>query len=174
MSKSKCYDQRKWPWCCHPQICRQPPRSDSLICRIKTRYPFLIEVSARRRGRWQSHLTKAIAEARWRASARVCISFSPTGHPVKSVIILVQVPAGVEFVFTTRISSSTSNSKPVKAAVTTSSNFSVGNQGLTPPLHCPGSTLMTLYIYPRTQTGCKSSWWDTHALDIWQFHCQIL
>ena len=32
---------------------------------------------------------------------------------------------------------------------------------------------MTLYIYPRTQTGCKSSWWDTHALDIWQFHCQI-
>ena len=51
--------------------------------------------------------------------------------------------------------------------------FPVGNQDLTPPLHCPGSTSMTLYIYPRTQTGCQSSWWDTHALDIWQFHCQI-
>ena len=32
---------------------------------------------------------------------------------------------------------------------------------------------MTLYIYPRTQTGFQSSWWDTYALDIWQFHCQI-
>ena len=28
---------------------------------------------------------------------------------------------------------------------------------------------MTLYIYPRTQTGCKSSWWDTHAVDICNF-----
>ena len=32
---------------------------------------------------------------------------------------------------------------------------------------------MTLYIHPRNQTGCKSSWWDTHAVDIWQFHCRI-
>ena len=39
--------------------------------RIKTEHPFLVEVSARRRGRWQSHLTEAIAEVRWRASARV-------------------------------------------------------------------------------------------------------
>ena len=39
--------------------------------RIKTEHPFLVLVSARRRGRWQSHLTEAIAEVRWRASARV-------------------------------------------------------------------------------------------------------
>ena len=39
--------------------------------RIKTEHPFLVEVSARRRGRWQSHLTEAIAEVRWGASARV-------------------------------------------------------------------------------------------------------
>ena len=51
--------------------------------------------------------------------------------------------------------------------------FLVGNQGLAPPLHCPGSMLMTLYIHPWTQTGCKYSWWDTDALDIWQFHLQI-
>ena len=24
-----------------------------------------------------------------------------------------------------------------------------------------------------SQTGFQSSWWDTHALEIWQFHCQI-
>ena len=54
-----------------------------------------------------------------------------------------------------------------------SQTFPVGNHGLKSPLHYPGSTLMTLYIYPRTQTGCKSSWWDTHAVDIWQFDCQI-
>ena len=42
-----------------------------MVYRIKTEHPFLVEVSARRRGRWQSHLTEAIAEVRWRASARV-------------------------------------------------------------------------------------------------------
>ena len=40
------------------------------VYRIKTEHPFLVEVSARRRGRWQSHLTEAIAEVRWCASAR--------------------------------------------------------------------------------------------------------
>ena len=40
-------------------------------------------------------------------------------------------------------------------------------------LHYPGSTSMTLCINPRTQTCYKSSWWDTHAIDIWQFHCRI-
>ena len=44
---------------------------DDLGYRIKTEHPFLVEVSAQRRGRWQSHLTEAIAEVRWRASARV-------------------------------------------------------------------------------------------------------
>ena len=48
--------------------------------------------------------------------------------------------------------------------------FPVGNQGLIPSLHCPGSTSMALYIYPSTQTGFQSSWWDTHAPGIWQFH----
>ena len=38
---------------------------------IKTEHPFLVEVSVRSWGRWQSHLTEAIAEVRWRASARV-------------------------------------------------------------------------------------------------------
>ena len=42
-----------------------------LVCSIKNGHPFLVEVSARRRGRWQSHLTEAIAEVRWRASALV-------------------------------------------------------------------------------------------------------
>ena len=41
------------------------------ICGIKTGHPFLVEVSGRRWGRWQSHLTEVIAEVRWRASARV-------------------------------------------------------------------------------------------------------
>ena len=38
---------------------------------IKTGHPFLVEVSARTPGQWQSHLTVAIAEVRWCASARV-------------------------------------------------------------------------------------------------------
>ena len=42
-----------------------------LVCRITIGHPFLVELSARRRGRWQSHLTETIAEVRWRASARV-------------------------------------------------------------------------------------------------------
>ena len=42
-----------------------------IIYRTKAGHPFLVEVSVRRRGRWQSHLTKAIAEIRWRASAQV-------------------------------------------------------------------------------------------------------
>ena len=41
------------------------------VYRIKTEHPFLVEVSARRRGRWQSPFAEAIAEVRWRASARV-------------------------------------------------------------------------------------------------------
>ena len=40
-------------------------------------------------------------------------------------------------------------------------------------LHYQGFTLMTLCINPRTQTVYKSSWWDTHVIDIWQFHCRI-
>ena len=36
-------------------------------------------------------------------------------------------------------------------------------------------TAQTPHWWPctLTQTSCKSSWWDTHALSIWQFHCQI-
>ena len=34
------------------------------VYRIKTGHQFLVEVSTRRRGRWQSHLTEAIAEVR--------------------------------------------------------------------------------------------------------------
>ena len=174
-------------------------------CRIKTGHPFLVEVSARRWGRWQSlgdsrvvtakcvettseshvHLAKhspgemrmrpsiakkkhddqksnccnefshlyrsihngmkvsimplktAIAHIGWAAvsvwmsfasSPSIYVSsFSPTGHPVNSVMILLQVPmwAGQQLApsvsFTTRTSSSTSsNSKPVKTAVTAS------------------------------------------------------
>ena len=33
------------------------------VYRIKTEHPFLVEVSARRRGRWKGHLTEAIAES---------------------------------------------------------------------------------------------------------------
>ena len=33
--------------------------------------------------------------------------------------------------------------------------------------------LVTVYSCTRTPTGCKTSWWDSHALHIWQFHCQI-
>ena len=40
-------------------------------CRIKTRHPFLIEVSTRRRGRWQRHFPEAIAHGTCRASTRV-------------------------------------------------------------------------------------------------------
>ena len=49
---------------------------------------------------------------------------------------------------------------PYKLSLPPRQAFPVGNEGLTPPLHCPGH----LYIYPRTQTGCKSSWWDTCPL----------
>ena len=37
----------------------------------------------------------------------------------------------------------------------------------------PNGDCVLVYIYPRTQTGFKSLWWDTHTLDIWQRHCQI-
>ena len=40
-------------------------------CRIKSGHPILVEVSARRPAWWQSPLTGAMAEVRWRASARV-------------------------------------------------------------------------------------------------------
>ena len=60
----------------------------------------------------------------------------------------------------------------LKARKNCRQTFLIGNQGLTPPLHCPGSTSVTLYVYPRIQTGFQSLWWDTHALDIWQFHFQ--
>ena len=107
-------------------------------------------------------------------------SISSTCHPVNSAMILLQglMLAGQQLVSsfssTTRTSSSiTSSDHHKKLPPPSRQTFPVGNQGLTPSLHCPGSTLMTLYINPRTQTGFQSSWWDTHAPDIWEFHCQI-
>ena len=52
-------------------------REELYVCRIKTGDPSLVEVSAQRRRRWQSHPTDAIAEIRRRASARVSNSCKP-------------------------------------------------------------------------------------------------
>ena len=79
-SRQECYNLN-WSYCsfrlshrhvlhnCNDSFCSAAAHANA--CGIKTGHPFLVEVSAQRRGRWQSHLTEAIAEVRLRASARV-------------------------------------------------------------------------------------------------------
>ena len=91
-------------------------------------------------------LKTVIAHACWVAvsvwlsfgsSPSMCVSsFQPTGHPVNSAMILIQ---------------SLQTQSPQILPSPPGQTFPVVNQGHTPPLHCPGSTSMTLYIYPRTR-----------------------
>ena len=100
-------------------------------------------------------------------------SFSPTGHAVNAMFLLqVQMHDGqllVSISSPVPLSNVIHHLEKSETIVVTALSDFVHNQR-PHASSLSSSTLMTVYFYQRTKTGCKPSWWGTHAPDILQIH----